>query len=137
MNSTIKITLALCVLILMTGCATLFSESNYPVRIESNPPQMEIAIVDRQGQEIYRGKTPSLVSLKAASGYFRPAQYTIKLYRGDEVVGTNTFYGSIDGWYFLNIFDPFLISQWLGMLVIDPATSSMWRLDKNVMVNEK
>ena len=42
-------------LTLSSGCATIFSKSDYSVKIDTSPSKMEIAIVDQRGTEIFRG----------------------------------------------------------------------------------
>ena len=75
--------------------------------------------------------SPSLVQLSARAGYFKPAQYTVKVYEDDKVVGSTSFFGKIDGWYWANL----LGGGFLGMLIIDPATGAMWKLDESIFVN--
>lgn len=117
-------------MLMLSGCATLFSTSEYPVYIDSVPPKMEIVVTDSDGDIVYRGKTPSVVNLDAGGGYFVRETYTVKLYDGSKVVGEREIENSIDGWYFANWFGATLI----GFLVIDPITGAMWTLEDHVTV---
>lgn len=117
-------------LFLSSSCATIFSDSNYLVRIDSNPPKVEFAILNKKGVEIFRGTTPNVVNLSAKARYFSAAQYTIRIYKDKEVIGSTTIYGKIDGWYFANL----LVGGILGMVIIDPVSGAMWKLEESVFV---
>lgn len=127
---TLSIVLIGVLLLLLTGCASMYSTSEYPVNIDSYPPNMEIVVTDRKGDIAYRGPTPAVVDLDARGGYFKRESYTVTLYDAGKAVGQTEIDGSIDGWYFVNIFGPTII----GMLLIDPITGAMWTLDQEVTV---
>ena len=116
---------AICATFLFSGCATIFTPASYPVQINSNPPGANISIVDRHGREIYSGVTPTSVKLRAGAGFFSRADYLIKFSKAGYTDKTVFVSAEIDGWYFANI----LIGGWLGMLIIDPATGAMWKID--------
>ena len=110
---------------MLSSCATIFGKSSYPVSISTNPSDADISITDKKGKEVYKGKSPATVTLKSSSGYFSKAEYQVKLSSpgyGEQVVPVNY---KLDGWYFGNLF----IGGLLGMLIIDPATGAMWKLD--------
>lgn len=115
---------------MLTGCATMFSGSEYPVNIDSEPSNMEVVVKDSNGNIEFRGQTPAVVDLEAGGGYFVRETYTIELYDGGKVVGSTTIDGSIDGWYFANLLGWTLI----GFFVIDPLTGAMWTLEEDVTV---
>jgi hypothetical protein len=113
----------------LSGCASIVSKSVYPLSINSHPSNVAIMITDKKGKEIFRGNTPVTVVLNAGSGYFSRAEYQVKFSSPgfDEKIVPVTF--KIDGWYFGNIFFGGLI----GMLIIDPATGAMWKLDSEFL----
>ena len=115
-----------------TGCATMFSDVNYPVMIESNPSSMLIHVLDDEGKLIHQGTTPTSVTLSSSQGYMKGASYTINLMRDGKVIGTNSMRSEIDGWYWANL----VLGGLLGMLVVDPLTGKMWSLDTEVFVSE-
>lgn len=130
LRSTLSLVLIGISTLMLSSCASMFSESEYPVHIDSVPSKMEIVVTDSDGDIVYRGKTPTVVDLDAGAGYFVRARYTVRLYDGGKVVGERKIDSSIDGWYFANWFGPTLF----GFLVIDPITGAMWKLDENVTV---
>ena len=76
-----------------------------------------------------------MVRLKASNGFFSKAEYQLRLSAPgyDERIIPITF--SLDGWYFGNI----LFGGLIGMLIVDPATGAMWKIDTeyiNVTLNQ-
>ena len=116
---------------LFSGCASIVSKSIYPLSINSNPNNAKISITDKKGKEIYLGNTPATVQLKAGSGFFSKSEYQVKLSSQgyDDKIIPVTFI--LDGWYFGNI----LLGGLLGMLIIDPATGAMWKIETE-FINE-
>ncbi len=114
-----------------TGCATLLSESVYPVTITSAPDDATITITDSNKNIVFQGKTPAEVNLKASSGFFRKASYTIKFEKKGYKDSVYTLTSTLDGWYFGNLISGNII---IGMLIIDPITGAMWQLDPHVFM---
>jgi len=120
-----KTMLAFALPILLSSCATIFGHSSYPVTINSNPNGATISITDRSGKEVFKGASPATVTLKSSSGYFARAEYQVKISAtgyAEQVIPVNY---KLNGWYFGNL----LIGGVLGMLIVDPATGAMWKLD--------
>ena len=117
--------LFLAAIFLLSSCASIVSKSSYPLSINSTPSNATISITDKKGQEIFLGNTPAVVKLKAGSGFFSKAEYQIRFSSPgyDERVVPIIF--GLDGWYFGNI----LLGGIIGMLIVDPATGAMWKID--------
>lgn len=114
---------------LLTSCATIFGKSSYPVSINSNPVGANISITDKKNKEIFKGQTPTTVTLKSGAGYFSKAEYQLKISSAgfsEQIIPINF---KMNAWYFGNI--PFVlgVAGFLGALVIDPVTGAMWKLD--------
>lgn len=110
----------------LSNCATIVSKTSYPVSIDTAPEGVQVSITDKKGKEIYRGKSPTAIKLKSGAGFFSRAEYQIRLSaKGyDEKVIPVTF--KLNGWYFGNL----VFGGLLGLLVVDPASGAMWRIDK-------
>ena len=110
---------------LFSSCASIVSKSIYPVSISSNPIGARISITDKFGKEIYLGNTPATVRLKAGAGYFSRAEYQVKFSSPgyDDKIVPITF--KLDGWYFGNI----IFGGLIGILIVDPATGAMWKIE--------
>jgi hypothetical protein len=111
--------------LLFSSCASIVSESTYPLSISSSPNNAKVSITDKKGTEIFLGTTPAVVKLKAGAGFFTKAEYQVKLSSpgyDDKIVPV---FFKLDGWYFGNI----LVGGLIGMLIVDPATGAMWKIE--------
>lgn len=113
--------------LLFCNCATIVSKTSYPVSIDSDPAGAHISITDKKGKEIYKGVTPTAIRLNSGAGFFSRAEYQVRFFANgyDEKVIPVSF--KLNGWYFGNI----AFGGVLGMLVIDPASGAMWRIEKS------
>lgn len=111
--------------IIISSCASILGKSSYPVSINTNPNGATISITDKKGKEVYKGQSPSTVILKSGAGFFSKAEYQVKISaKGyDETIVPVNY--KLNGWYFGNL----LLGGVLGMLIIDPATGAMWKID--------
>ncbi|WP_130286684.1 hypothetical protein [Aquimarina brevivitae] len=114
-----------------TSCASIVSKSTYPLSIDSAPSQASIVIKDKKGIEIFTGQTPATVDLKAGSGFFSKARYQVTFSKNGYDSKTIPVEFKLDGWYFGNI----VFGGVLGLLIIDPATGAMFKLE-NEFINE-
>ncbi|WP_194408526.1 peptidase associated/transthyretin-like domain-containing protein [Aestuariibaculum suncheonense] len=112
-------------LILTTSCASIVSKSNYPISINSTPSEASITITNKKGVEIYKGATPANLKLKAGNGFFSKARYMVKFEKEGYDAKMVPVEFKLDGWYFGNI----LIGGLIGLLIVDPATGAMYKLD--------
>lgn len=115
----------------LSGCASIVSKSQYPVNIASNPDQASITIVDDKGKEIYKGETPTTLTLKAGDGYFHGCTYSVTFKKDGYEPQTATIQKEMDGWFIGNI----LFGGLIGMLIVDPLTGAMWKLPPGITVN--
>jgi hypothetical protein len=114
-----------------SGCASIISNSAYPVSISTSPEGASFVVTNRAGQRIESGVTPSVVSLKSSSGYFKGETYTLELTKGGYDNKIYTISSSLDGWYWGNL----AFGGLLGMLIVDPATGSMFKLPERADIN--
>lgn len=128
MNTKIKIKTASIVLssaILFTSCASIVSKSSYPISINSAPSEAQIVIKDKKGIEIFSGQTPATLKLKSGSGFFGKARYQVTFNKSGYQTKTVPVEFKLNGWYFGNL----LFGGVLGMLIIDPATGAMYKIE--------
>jgi hypothetical protein len=117
--------------VVLAGCASIVSKSEYPVAITSNPIGADFVVKRNNGIPVASGVTPATIVLPASEGYFQPAKYSIE-FRRKGVVQTVPLTAKIDGWYFGNLLFGGII---IGMLIVDPATGAMWRLNDTAITN--
>ncbi|MFI3157119.1 MAG: hypothetical protein QX199_13280 [Methylococcaceae bacterium] len=109
--------------ILMSGCASYISRSNWPVAIKSIPEAAVFTITNKKGENIRTGMTPATVYLDSGAGYFEGEVYTLHFTKDGFQEKTVTLKTSLNNWYWGNlVFGP------IGFLVIDPLTGAMFRL---------
>lgn len=118
----------LTVSVAFVNCATIVSKSSYPVSIATEPRGAQIIISDKKGKEIFKGNSPAVVKLKAGAGYFSRAEYQVNVSAPgyQEKILPITF--KLNGWYFGNL----LLGGLIGMLIIDPASGAMWKIDNGM-----
>lgn len=125
-KSTFKMTAILMAsTILFSSCASIVSKSSYPISINSAPSEAKIVIKDKKGIEIFTGQTPTTLKLKAGSGFFGKARYQVTFSKTGYDTKTVPVEFKLDGWYFGNI----LLGGLIGMLIVDPATGAMYKLE--------
>lgn len=116
-------------LIAVSGCASIVSQSSYPVTINSTPPGATVVIKNRSGAEMHKAQTPTTITLDADSGFFSKAEYTMEFRKEGFEPATATLNATLNPWYIGNI----VFGGLIGLLIVDPATGAMWSLDDNLM----
>jgi len=114
-----------------SSCATIVSKSKYPVSIDSTPKGADITITNGKGEQVFTGKTPTLVRLKSGAGFFKNASYEIKISKDGFTSKTVQLKATLNGWYFGNL----VFGGLIGLLIVDPASGAMYKL-KQLDVNE-
>jgi len=109
----------------LSGCASIVSKSNWPFSVDSNPDGARVTITNKKGVEVYSGHTPAALMLRSGAGFFSKESYVVSLYMDGYEPKKVNVECKINGWYFGNI----IIGGVLGMLIVDPATGAMYRLD--------
>ena len=123
-----RLLIALPVIALLVGCASILSDNVYPVNIVSSPDGAYFTVTNRSGMEVRSGTTPQVIELKASSGYFKKESYDIVISKDGYQDYSYTLTSTVDGWYWGNI----LIGGLIGMLIVDPATGAMYKLPEDV-----
>ena len=108
----------------LTGCASIVGKNMYPVTINSQPDEAVILIKDEKGKQIYKGKTPTTITLSSGEAYFHAKNYSITFSKPGYEDQTAEIKAGLSGWYFGNI----LFGGLIGLLIVDPITGSMWKL---------
>ncbi len=113
-------------LALSLSCATIVSDSSYPVEINSQPAEAIVTVKDEDGNVVHTGTTPTTVTLRAGAGYFRGQNYSVSFEKPGYAKHTTSVTRSIDGWY---LGGNLIVGGLLGWLIIDPITGAMWKLE--------
>jgi hypothetical protein len=115
----------------LSGCATIVGKDVFPLTINSNPDGANISIVDEKGKKMFAGTTPSTITLAAGESYFHAKTYTITFSKQGYADQYATVKATLSGWYFGNI----LFGGVIGLLIVDPISGKMWKLQPDVIAN--
>jgi len=119
------------------GCATIISGLKDDISINCNPTGAIVTVTDRYGNDVYQGTTPCSIELKTGAGYFRSASYSFQFEKEGYNPDDRLISAQINPWYFVNIIlGAVSIPLGLfGMIIIDPLSGSMWKLDDNISIS--
>jgi len=87
-----------------------------------------VTITDKSANVVHRATTPTTVVLRADNGFFSPARYDLRFEKKGYHVSTTTLSADWDMWYFGN----FICGGLPGLLIVDPFSGAMWKLDSQV-----
>ena len=125
MNMILKIISAL-FLGALAGCATIMGAETHNMPISSTPSDAMILITEEKGMEVFRGNTPTNVTLKKSDGtYFGKKSYTVTPSKNGYGTQTVPVKGGPSSWY---IMGNAVFGGLLGWLLIDPLNGKMYNL---------
>ena len=107
---------------ILTGCASIISDSDYPVTFQSKEGQ-SYKVKNEAGQTMLSGLGTQTITLKAGGG-FSCHDYIV-----DAGCNSSTVQSSLDGWLWGN-----LVFGGLVGLVVDPATGAACKLPQYAIV---
>jgi len=110
---------------MFTGCASIVSKSSWPFSVDSNPSGAEVRITNKRGIEVFKGRTPTAMHLKSGAGFFSKESYVVSLSMNGYETKKINVECKLNGWYFGNI----VFGGFIGLLIVDPATGAMFKLD--------
>ena len=116
---------------LTTGCASIVSDSKWPVAVTSTPDQAQFTIRNQAGVTVAGGTTPQTIMLDGGAGYFDGETYTVHFAKDGYSAGDVIVDSSINGWYFGNL----IFGGLAGLFVVDPLTGAMWKLPASAYAN--
>jgi len=131
MNFFTKTLSVIAMITIFSSCASIVSRNHWPLTVTTNPNGAKVEITNRRGNVVYTGTTPATVSLRSGAGFFVNESYKVKLTLdgyGEKIIPVGC---TLNGWYIGNIF----IGGLIGLLIVDPATGAMYRLDRGY-INE-
>ena len=120
-------------LTILSACATVMRENSQIIPIKANVEKVNIKIMDKSGQTIFEGQTPTTINLKTATGgYFDPQKYTVIASKDGYKTQNQIIDWHVSGWYYAG---NLVIGGLIGYLIIDPLTGDMYYLDEEVNIN--
>lgn len=115
---------------LSVGCATIVSESEYPVDFSSHPSGADVTLRDENGRLVHRDRTPFQLTLEAHDGYFDAMRYEARFEKNCHDPVEASLAAHLDEWYWGNL----VFGGIIGFLLLDPGTGAMWELDPSLSV---
>jgi len=115
----------------VSGCASIVSDSRYPVQVNTAPVGVPFEVKNEDSRIVASGVTPSNIMLKSGSGYFNGEEYTFIFTSECDSTRQQILDSELDGWYFGNL----LFGGFIGLFIVDPLTGAMFKLPENVNEN--
>ncbi|MFT3856476.1 MAG: hypothetical protein QM742_02820 [Aquabacterium sp.] len=113
----------------LSGCATIIGDPAQVVPIASTPSEASISIVDERGSEVFKGNTPTTVTLQKSDGtYWGGKTYTVKIAKEGFESQSVVLKATPNGWYLLG---NFVFGGLIGWFVVDPLNGDMYTLSPN------
>jgi hypothetical protein len=116
--------LVLCLVIsLLSSCASIVSKSVWPVKVDSSPTGATVTILNRSGEQVYKGTVPATMFLKSGAGFFKKESYVVRFELDGYPTREMPLEFKVNGWYWGNL----LLGGVIGMVIVDPATGAMYK----------
>jgi hypothetical protein len=115
--------------LLLANCATLTRTKPVPLAITSNPTGAKVVVSNPAGKVLHEGNTPTSVILPASAGPYKAASYSLAFSKKGYAPKTMVLKAGVNPWYAGNIPMP---GGSVGLLIIDPLTGAMWKLDDKI-----
>lgn len=109
------------------SCATIMGDSTQVIPISSTPGGADVLITDEKGTEVFKGKTPTTVTLQKADGsYFGGKDFIVKITKDQYEEQSIPIKSTPNGWY---IGGNLIFGGLIGYLIVDPLNGGMWTLE--------
>lgn len=111
---------------LLSGCATIIGDPDQLLPIASTPEGASISIVDERGIEVFRGETPTTVTLAKSDGsYWGGKDYKVVITKAGYSSYELPVKASPNGWY---IGGNLVFGGLIGYFIVDPLNGDMYTL---------
>ena len=118
--------LSLILVIVFAGCATIVGDKTQLMPINSTPDSATVLITDEKGVQVFRGQTPTSVTLQKSDGsYWGGKDYTVTISKEGYDAQTITVTSSPNGWY---IGGNIVFGGLIGWFIVDPFNGAMYNL---------
>ncbi|MDO5675183.1 MAG: hypothetical protein Q4G66_09745 [bacterium] len=112
--------------LLLGGCASIVGDRTQLMPISSTPSDADIVIIDEKNSEIFRGKTPTNVTLQKSDGsYWGGKDYVVKISKDGYQEQEIPVKSSPNGWY---IGGNIIFGGLIGWFIVDPLNGAMYTL---------
>jgi ABC-type Fe3+-hydroxamate transport system substrate-binding protein len=111
---------------LMGGCATIVGEKTQVVPISSSPSEATILITDEKGEQVFKGLTPTSVTLQKSDGsYWGKKTFTVNITKKGYEPQVIPITAEANEWY---LFGNIVFGGLIGWFIVDPFNGAMYTL---------
>ncbi len=122
----LRTSLVLPLALALGACATIIGSPTQTIPIASTPSEAIITIADEAGVEVFKGNTPTSVTLPKSTGkYWGKKNYTVTVTKPGFQSQVIPVTASANGWY---IGGNFLFGGLIGWFIVDPLNGHMYTL---------
>jgi hypothetical protein len=110
----------------LSGCATIVGHPTQEIPVASTPSEATITIVDEAGAEVFKGTTPTTVTLAKSTGhYWGKKSYTVTIAKDGFKSQSVPITASPNGWY---LGGNLVFGGLIGYFAVDPFNGNMYTL---------
>ena len=118
--------LSFILVIVFAGCATIVGDKTHLMPINSAPNSADVLITDEKGIEVFKGQTPTTVTLQKSDGsYWGGKKYTVNISKDGYDPQVIAVTSSPNGWY---IAGNLVFGGLIGWFIVDPFNGAMYNL---------
>lgn len=111
---------------LLSSCATIVGDKNQLMPVASSPGGALIVITDEKGAQVFKGTTPTSVTLQKSDGsYWGKKSYTVEISKKGYQKQVIPVTASANGWY---LGGNFVFGGLIGWFIVDPFNGAMYTL---------
>lgn len=112
--------------LLISACATIVGDKTQLIPISSTPSDASILITDEKGVEVFKGTTPTSVTLQKSDGtYWGKKSFILKVHKQSYETQIIPITASANGWY---IGGNIVFGGLIGWFIVDPYNGAMYNL---------
>ena len=112
--------------ILLGACASIVGERTQLIPVSSTPDEADIFITDETGANVFRGKTPTTVTLPKSDGsYWGKKSFSVRISKPGFETRAIPLKASANGWY---IAGNLIFGGLIGWFIVDPLNGAMYTL---------
>ena len=112
--------------LIVSGCATIVGDKSQLVPISSTPGGAQITITDEKLVEVFKGTTPTTVTLPKSDGsYWGGKEFTVKIAKEGFTAQIIQLKSHPNGWY---IGGNIIFGGLIGWFIVDPFNGGMYTL---------
>lgn len=120
--------------VFLSGCATIVGDKTQLIPILSTPSEASIVITDEKGSDIFKGSTPTTVTLPKSDGsYWGKKSFTVEISKEGYETQMIPIIASANGWY---IAGNFFFGGLIGWFIVDPMNGGMYTLSPQQVSSE-